>query len=142
MNNRKLISKLSDVISILGKLVSELANNSSHLTSINNDENITILPKIHSKKDRFERLADLLNNEILKDKITVRNPRISTSDLLIEIMKYPEYKPKNEEEMLQRRGTLKQYLYKIKSRKLLNIKYKVEKIRNENYYFKEEEKNN
>ena len=141
MNNKKLISKLSDVISILGKLVSELASDSSHLTPIN-DENITLLSKIHSKKDRFERLADLLNKKILKDKITVRNPRISTSDLLIEIMKYPEYKPKKVEDMHKKRGTLKQYLYKIKKRKLLNKKYKVEKIGIENYYCKVEEKNN
>lgn len=138
MNNRKLISNLSVVITILSKLVSELANDSSNLTQIN-DENIAQLPKIQNKIDRYSHLAVLLNNTILPNKITVKNPRISTSDLITEIMKYPKYKPEKEEDIHGRRNTINQYLSEIKKRELLSKKYKVVRSK-ENYYCKDKEK--
>lgn len=138
MNNKNLISKLSEVISILSKLISELTKDSNNLTPII-DENIAQLPKKQSKTNRYTRLADLVNNTILPNIIIVNNSRIGTSDLITEIMKYPKYEPeKNEKAIHRRRSNLGQLLYHIKRNDLLSTKYKVVREK-ENYYCKNEE---
>jgi len=138
MNNKNLISKLSEVVSILSKLISELTKDSNNLTLII-DENIAQLPKKQSKTNRYTLLADLLNNKILHNIIIVNNSRIGTSDLITEIMKYPEYEPeKNEKAIHSKRNNLGQLLSYIKRNDLLNTKYKVVRGK-ENHYCKNEE---
>jgi len=138
MNNKNLISKLSEVISILSKLISVLTKDSNNLTPII-DENIAQLPKKQSKTNRYAYLAYLLNNTILHKIIIVNNLRIGTSELITEIMKYPRYEPeKNEKAIHSRRNSIGQLLSYIKRNDLLSTKYKVVRGK-ENYYCKNEE---
>lgn len=137
MNNKELVMKLSEAIAILNDMISKLSKESDELLPYD-DVNVKEIP-LEVNEDRYSHLANLLNNTILNKMITSENPRICTSDIITEIMKYPDYKPEKEGDIHAKINTLKQYLSRIKKRKLIDKKYKVVR-KNENYYCLNEKK--